>query len=425
MRARMGLAAVVALQLAAGLALQVVVVAQLGAGRETDLFVAAQAVPAMLFAVLSAPLQNLWFPNLSVAADDDTRWRSELSTALGQSFLLFGLIALLLGVTSEHWVPAFLPGFTDALHERTQQLTWLLLAAAVFNGHSAVYTQALRAREQFMPPELINATCSIAAVLACIFLVPSHGIEGAAVAVLLRSVVATGWLAARCGLVVPNVLRGWKVKGYWQRLGVLISGGSICETVVLVDRYLGSLAPAGGMTAYNLAKQGMSAGAVVIERSLTVPFMPSAARGLAAGQTTEVSRSRRRLLLRILAATALVGGVLVMVLPVWDLALSRALRLESNIASQVWWICVWLLGYLMLMPAIAANVSMLFAMGDTRSANMISIGCFFIECGLKWGLFHWMGLAGLALASSTALLFNFLAGHLLVGRRMRELRAVQ
>lgn len=424
MRDRLGLAGVVAVQLMAGLALQVVVVAQLGAGRDTDLFVAAQAVPAMLFAVLSAPLQNLWFPRLSVAANDDARWAGELSTALGQSFLLFGLIAILLGLTAERWLPVILPGFTEELHQRTRHLTWLLLAAAVFNGHGAIYTQALRARERFIQPEIINATCSIAAVLACVVLVPTHGVEGAALAVLMRGLVAVIWLAGQCKFTMPSVRRGWQVKGYWHRLTVLISGGSICETVVLVDRYLGSLAAAGGMTAYNLAKQGMSAGAVVIERSLTVPFMPGAARGLAAGLAAEVARSRQRLLGRILAATALVGLVLLLALPVWDITLARALRLNADMASQVWWICVWFLGYLMLMPAIAANVSMLFAMGDSRSANVISIGCFVIECGAKWALFHWMGLPGLALASSFALLVNFLTGHVLVGRRMRALRTI-
>lgn len=420
-RPRLLLASIIATQLIAGLAIQLVVVAKLGAGRDTDIFVASQAVPAMLFAVLSVPLQNLWSPVLSVAGAQGSSWRVELSSALGQCSLLFGGMTLLLGISSFWWVPLVLPGFTPELHARTEHLTWLLLVATFFNGHAVMYAQALRGRERFVLPEMVNAICSIGAVLACWTLVPVHGIEAAAMALLLRGAVVTVWLALCCEQALPNIAGARRALSNWRQLSMLIGGGSICETVVLVDRYLSSLTSAGGMTAYNLARQGMGAAATIIDRTLTVPFMPSAARHLAERNCEAARRDQRLLTIRIACAAAVVVLGLFALSPFWSDLLDRVLGMRAPLAEQTWWICLCLTGYLLLMPAISGNVSMLFAMGDARSPTLISVAGFVVESSLKWLLFMQIGLPGLALATSIALAVNYGAGRFVVARRMRAL----
>lgn len=425
MRSRLPITGFVVLQLLAGLAIQLSVIAILGAGRQSDMFVAAQAVPTMVFAVLSAPLQNLWQPTLATSAEGLREWTWNLRAALGQCGLLFGAVAIVCGASAHWWVPGIFSGFSAAEVEETVILTQLLLGAAVLNGLNAIYALGLRTRSRFVAPEAISALATLFAVAACILLVPRFGIAAAVHALLARSLLMSIALMHCCHWTLPAPQRGVRTDKSWRSVGFLVGTSSICEAIVLVDRHLSSLAPEGGMTAYSLAKLGMASAATILERSLSVPFAPGAARAIADKRIASVLVGYRQLVRRLTLLSLALGLLLILLQPAWTWALHALMDMEESLAEQMWWICLFLLGYAFVAPAASAHATMLFAMGDTRTVALINVLSFAVEAGLKFLLFEAWGLIGLAIGTSVSLSVNFFLCRYLALAKLRALGAIQ
>lgn len=418
MRASALLGILVAAQLLAALAIQALVLSVVGAGPDTDAFVAAQTLPTVLLSVISISLQSVWQPRLSVLAADVSAWQKNLSAAQGQVLLSFGGCALVLLISSRWWVAALFPGFTPQQHDLASVLAGILLVANVFSGYSALYVTALRSKERFVLAELITLGVLLLSILAVVAAVPEYGVKAAALIILGRAAVTAVALHACVRAGAPDVSGGLRDAESWRQVRPLLSGSALYKTAPIVDRYWSSQAGTGALTIYNLAQLGMSSIATILERSISIPNIPRLARLVDAKDWISVRRTYRGALARISVVALGIAGLLIVMRGIWPDLIQLILKIPVAGSTQLWVVCVLLLGYLHVSAAGGIVVATFYAMGDTRTPMWVGVLGFLLGVVLKSILFLSFGLMGLALGTSIYYLANLALGTLILERRV-------
>jgi putative peptidoglycan lipid II flippase len=418
MRVGLSLGAIAALQIIASLAAQLMVLRIVGVGWQTDAYIAAQAVPLVLLAVLSGSLQHVWQPRLALAALDRDRWSHEQSTAQGQVLLAYGTTALGLALSALIWTPWLFPGFEANQQRLAASLALPLFAASALNCHSAVTATALRATDRFVTAEATPFAGTILSLGLILLLVPRWGVDGAAWAALTRAVGVCAALHVQAGRPDWSVRRAVEAAQAWRKLRPLVAGSSLYKASPLVDKYWGSLAPAGGLTALSLAQLASSSTAVVLDRAFNVPVVPQLARLVEQRRFSDVRTLYRRCLLRVSICTLVLGCALIALEPLVALALTALLATAPEVASQVWLLTLLFLGYLHVSACGAVVTASFMALGDARTPVTIGVIGFIVGVGLKSAGFLTAGLPGLALATSVYYAGNLLAMSLILERRL-------
>lgn len=396
------------MQLLAGLLLQLLLLRLLGAGQETDAYIAAQAVPMALFAVLSVSLQSVWQPRLALACEDPVRWNQEQGLAQGQTFLCFGLPSALLWATGNLWIPIVFPGLSAAQIETVAELNGLLLLAGMLNGHVSLLVTAFRAQRRYLIGEIVSLFGYGVALGLIVSLVPVHGVAAAAWAMLGKALLAYAWLGGRSSRCRPDVRGGAGASNVWRQLRPLLLGGSLYKTSPLVDRFWSSQASAGSLTVFNLAHTAMGAVATIIEKAIATPVAPELAR--------YVSQSRFDLLKyeyrKCLAKTTCLGLLFSVFLWALQSFLTRQasdwLLLSPQLAHKLWLICMLLTVYLVAAAGGTIVVNTFYALGNTRTPVLIGVVGFGCGVVLKSVGFLVYGLPGLAAATSAYYAANLL-----------------
>lgn len=407
-----------AIQVLAALAFQFVVMAMIGAGPETDMFIAAQAVPLVLQAILAIPMQNVWLPRLSVLSNDRDDWCQARDVAQTQTFLLFMLPVLLLALLAPIWVHWAFPGFGHSQVAKTVGMTQLLLASSVLNGQIALLTVVQRSRHQFIGAEAILAVTYLVALVMLYVTLPKFGIQAAVWASVMRSLASYGLLQGMAGLGHFRISKTLITDKAWGQVGPLLAGASVYKMDPIIDRYWSSHSPAGGMTVLGLAQACMSAIATVLERIIVIPVLPDLARLAAAGDFRAVRTAYRKCISRAtwlwipLAIMAFLGY------PLWIKLLMFVFNMPQPAAEQFWVVCACLLGFLYVASCGAVSVSAFYALGITRIPALMSVVAFGLGVVLKFAAFPVLSLAGLAIATSIYYLFNLVAVCVLLERHI-------
>jgi putative peptidoglycan lipid II flippase len=420
-RTPLTLALVASLQLLAGFGFQLLALAALGLGPATDALLAAQAVPAVLTAVLAMALQSVWQPRLAVAGQ--ASWHDTQRTAHAQALIAFGVVGLLLGASAPWWTRWLLAGLDTGTRAQVLQMTPPLLLASALGGAAAVLTAAERGRDRLISAELVALA---GALLGLLLLMPAlriGGVVAAAYVLLLRAVLVWVALVVMVGGSAPRWRAAWNERATWRQLRPLVAGAGIYKSAPLVDRFWSALGPAGDLTLYGLAHSGMAALAAVFERAFAMPAGPSIARSVKAGEAEAVRRLYRRALLAVAAAAAFSALALLVLRPFAGGWLATALNLAPARADTLWSLCALLLGFLFVAAAGTAVVAVFYAMGDTRTPAAIGVAGFVVGVVAKSAGFLWLGIEGLALATSLYYLLNLVVLVVAVERRLAVRRA--
>lgn len=408
MRLGLSLATLALLQVVLSLVIQLAVLRIVGVGSLTDAFVAAQAVPLVVFSIISVSLHGIWQPRMSILINEGAEWRKAQGIAQGQTLLVFGSVGIPLLLLSDLWLPLMFPGFDQVQVALCSKMTLPLIASAGLNCHSAIFITALRARDRFIRGELVALLGNALAIALIFVLVPVKGIHMAAWIIFTRALLVYILLYVLAERPLVAVRQAWSHRESWESLKPLIAGSSLYKTSPLVDRYWSSQASAGGVTLLNLAQSAMGVLATVLERAICVPAAPELARLVQRRDYMGVRRAYRRCVLLISLITALLAAGLVAIYSVWQPLFDIALNMPAPQAAEIWWICLALLGYLHVAAAGTIVVAAFYAMGDTRTPLTIGVIGFFVGVLLKSVGFLQMGLIGLASASSLYYLCNMM-----------------
>lgn len=418
MRLKLSLGMLAALQLLSSLLVQLTVLRIVGVGQLTDAFVAAQALPLVLFSILSVSLHSVWQPRLSILLNKYEKWREAQGIAQGQAFILFMLTAIPVGLFSDIWIPILYPGFNEQQEHLISLMTIPLLAAAGFNCHSTLFLTALRADDKFIRGEIVALIGTLISLALVYVAVSSWGVRAAAWIIFGRAVGVFFilYLIAQRPKFLFN--QAWKGGEAWRGIKPLLAGSSLYKTSPLIDRYWSSQAGQGGVTVLNLAQTAMGAFATVIERAICVPVAPRLGRLVEQNDYPGLRKEYRTCVLYITIITTIMAMALIAINPAWDVLLMLVLKVSSKSASDMWIICLALLGYFHVAASGTIVVSAFYAMNDTRTPVRVGVVGFVFGVIIKSLGFLMYGLKGLAIATSIYYLCNMMAMCILLEKKI-------
>lgn len=415
-----GLGVLAATQLLAGLALQLLILRIIGAGALTDAFVAAQTVPVVISALLGMLLQAIWQPRLSVAAKDAVTWRIEQGIAHGQILLCAPVVSISALLSAPLWLPRLFSEFSPDQLALVQRMSVPLFLAAVVNVQIAMLLTAQRARGAFYRSEFYSLIGTLLALILLAERLPHMGIESAAWISLLRSLLVAAALYLLADSPRPMLLDARHAKGIWGPMRSMMTGAALQKSNPLVERYWSAQAASPGVTLLNLAQAAIAALASVLERAICAPTTPRIARAIAAHDHRLALSLYRYGILQVMSLVAASALALVLLHPLWDNLLAQLLKLDKAHATQVWWFCLLLPGYLLTGAAGPIAVAVFYSLGDTRTPARVSTVGFFAGVVLKSTGFLWEGLPGLAAAISLGHLLNLATLCILVERTLHR-----
>jgi putative peptidoglycan lipid II flippase len=417
------LGALAAMQLVASLIGQLAILRIVGIGVASDAYIAAQAVPVVLAALIAASLQSLWLPRLARAAGNAPLLRTEQGIAQGQTLKVLLGISLPLWIASPLWVRWAFPGFSDGQLAQVVTLGGPLLAAGVLNGQSILLTVGLRAQKRFIGPELVSLGGTLVMIAVIVWLVPLFGISAAPWITFARAAGVYGIQLVQAGRPPLDLRASETSREVWRQLRPLIGGSIFIKTGPLVDRFWSSQAGGGAVTALNLAQLAVNSIATILERAILVPLVPEFARRIQRGDIAGLRQAYHRSLLHIGLCVGAVGVALLGLYPVWDGLLLALLRIQPAVAREIWLACMLLLAGLFVSVGGSAAVAVFYAFGETRIPVVIGVGGFIASLVFKGLLFQWFGILGVAAGASLYLVLNMTLYHVAVVRRLAQAAA--
>ena len=394
------------------LLIQWIVITELGVGIETDAFFAGMALPQLILIVVSLSLTHVLVPLLATE-DEDTFRRDAWGFFLGIGGLFTGVAAVLFA-TADYWVPLLFPGFTEEGQALAITLTRIQVVSMVFTAACAVLWSVYHARQRFIWAELSPLLSNVSGLLLLVWLLPLYGIIAAAWITVFRTGLQLVWLLPVLGHWQRPQWRSPTMLKAWRRVKLPLVGTAYYKTDPLVDRLLSSMAPVGGLSLLYVGQQLYSAANQIINKAISAPMVPLLAIQVKAGDWPAFRRSYRKRLLWMGGISSL--GYLVLLLfgePLLSLVIGQGSVTEENVET-LWWIMVALGGALIGGAMGQITSTAFYAMGDTRTPTVMSIWTFSFYIPIKFLVFFYSGLIGLAASVSVYFMVNFVVQALLL-----------
>lgn len=396
---------------------QWVVLTGLGPGAATDALFAGMTVPQLVLAVISNSLTHVLVPML--AGENQERVRQDTWSLLALTVVLFGSIAVVLGVLAPWWVPLIVPGFDSAGRDLTVDLTRIQLAGMVFTAVNGVQWAAYHARRQFLWVQTAPCFSGLMALVLLYWALPRFGVAAAAWISMLAMGLQALLLAPGLGTPSPPDFRSGAVITAWRRIKPLLAGTAYYKTDPMIDRFMLSLAGSGNLSLYYLGQQVYAAANQVLNKSIVTPMVPALS-------IFHKSEDRAGFLRLYRSKLTQIGLISVVGFAAWCLfgrALLGALVPDGRFSGQdmetLWWIMVWLGGAFLGSSMGQISSSSLFASGDTATPTRLSIYTFTVYVPAKIFMFYVYGIAGLAVATGLFFIVNLLLQDYCIRARYR------
>ena len=380
------------------LLLQWYVITQLGVGSETDALFAGMVIPQLILSVVSSSLTHVLVPLLS-RADESTFKENAWGFFLAIT-VAFAVLALILFASADYWVPWLFPGFTDAGAALAIRLTRIQLLSMVSTAAVSVLWSVYHAQQKFIWVELAGLLAGAVALIVLTQTLSRFGVVAAAWALVIRTALQVVLLLPVLGVPSRFSWRGTAMKEAWRRLRPLLLGASYYRTDLLVDRFLSSLAGAGGLSLLYLGQQIYGVANFLLEKAITSPMVPLLARQAGQDEWLSLRESFRHRLILMASITGItyLGFLLA---GEWFLTLlvGHGGVTAANVHS-LWLIMVALAGLLIGGAMGQITSTTFYAIGDTRTPTRLSVLSFTFYVPLKFFAFVRYGLIGLAVVTT-------------------------
>lgn len=406
------------------LILQWYVITQFGVGIETDALFAGMALPQLILSVVSSSFTHVLVPLLATESDLTFR-QNAWGFFLGIS-ALFTTLALALFVTAAYWVPWLVPGFSQPAQMLTVSLTRIQLVSMIFTASVSVLWAVYHARKQFIWVELSTLLSSLIALALIVQLLPVYGIAAAAFVIVLRTGLQVLWLLPGLGRWQWPQWNSTAMREAWRRVRPLLVGTAYYRTDPLVDRFLASMAPAGGLSLLYIGQQIYGVANVIAQKAIAAPMVPQLAIEAEAGRWPTFRRIYQKRLL-------LIGGLAAVGYAIFLIAGERILNLlighggvTADNVHLLWLIMVALAGFFIGGAMGQITSTAFYAMGDTATPTRMSIVIYTLYVPAKVIAFMRYGLMGLAVVTSINQFVNLIVQFLLlegwvIPRRQKKL----
>jgi len=389
-----------------------------GAGAHTDALYAGMAIPQFILAVIGGSFTTALIPILSGERED--QFSQQAWTFFWLVAAVLTVLAVLLSLLAFLWVPLLVAGFSVTTKSLTIELTYLQLIAMVFSALAGVLNAFGNARHRFLWVGMTPVLAACPSFVVLLWGLPRYGIVAAVWATLVRGVVSTALMLPILGS--PKRFRSNRVIliEAWRRVKPLLYGATYFKSGPLVDRFLSSMLPPGGLSIFYLAQAAYSIANDVIYKALTTPMLALLANH---ARTSNWRDYQRVYLKRLLWVSFLTLAGYLVVLFAGDSILMLLIGHGDITRDKVrlLWLTLIAMGGFLVGGAIGQiSAAAFYATGDTATPTKVGMLGFTLGSGLKViGLIKF-GLVGIALAASLHQCFNAFALHALLRRRRHQ-----
>ncbi|MCC7371183.1 MAG: murein biosynthesis integral membrane protein MurJ [Chloroflexi bacterium] len=399
-----------------GLAREQVMAALFGATAATDAFVAASAVPMIVYDLLvGGAISAALVPVFVDAAEDEERLWRLLSTVLTLVALVLLGVALVLGLAAPLVVDVLASGFSAETRAAAVPMVRLMLVAVILQGIAGVLTGVLYARRRVTLPAFAVAVYNGGVILGALLL---HevldvyalvlGVVLGALGQVLLQLPGLGRLRYRPALELDRP----EVRAILKLYGPVAAGMIVTIAGIVIDRNLASGLAEGSLSVMNYATRLIQfpLGLVATATSFAVlPLLSKHASALAAavavgraddeaagGYRETLRFGARIVLLLMLPATV---GLIVLREPLVQLLFERGRFGEIETARTA----LVFLAYAPQLPLTALDQLLIvafYARKDTRTPVLVGVATVLLYLVSALALIGPLDVAGLALANA-------------------------
>ncbi len=417
-----------------GFVRETVIAYQFGATAQTDAYLVAVVIPAVISGLAAGAVTIALVPVFTehrLKATDSAAWAVAGSVFSATALLLCAAAAVFF-LAAPFVAPLIGPGLSPESKALAVRLSRLLAPTIVLIGLIGVATAVLNAYRHFTYPAFAGILYNLGMIAGALLLGRAMGLGGLALGAVAGAaaqfLVLSALVAGKGPLCWPT-LRALSHPGV-KRVGALalpvVAGSLVAQVGVVVERVLASGLDPGSISALNFALRVKDLPVTILASSVAVatfPFLAEHATAARIDRLRQTLSDGLRMLWFILFPTSV--GLLVLRVPVIRLLFERG-AFDSTATQMT---AVALLYYSLGIVAVGAHPLLArtyFAMQDTMTPVKLSLAEVTLNVILNLILVRHMAHGGLALANSIAavagfvLLAYFLRGRLghLDGRRI-------
>ncbi len=390
-----------------------------GASYATDAYYAAFTLPDLMSYFLAGGTLSITFIPLFSGyisrGKEEDGWRmfSTIATTMGAFLVVFVLI---LEWLAPHLIPLINPGFVDEPRQLALAITMtrIVVPAQMAFYLGGLIQATLFVREVFWPSALAPLIYNVCIILGGVLLEPWLGIQGFAVGVVVGAMLGP--------LLVPLWAARKNVKFRFHfapndadfKTFVLLSlplmvGVSLVTVDEWVLKYFGSMSHDGAISWLNNSRKMMLVLFAIIGQAAGQAALPYLSRLYHEGKESEMGQMLARSLQRVgFLALVAAAGLVVTARPLIWLVFHRG-EFTAADADQTANLLVFFALGLVAWAAQSLAVRGFYARKNTLTPMLIGTVVVAVSLPIYWGLYHVMGVAGLAAATSIGITLNAVA----------------
>jgi putative peptidoglycan lipid II flippase len=391
------------------------VVAHVGVGAQTDAFFASAVIPQFAFILLTTTLLPVLAPLL--ATQSEPEFSHDVWSFFSLTGTVFVLLAVLLYLSANAWVPWLVPGFSAQAKTLTASLTRIQLVSMVLNALIVTLWAAHHARHRFVWVELSAIVANCAGLLFLVLTISHLGIWAAALNTIFYNSLKLAFLIPILGRFRLPAWRSPVVTEALQRLKPLLPGQLYLRTDPALDRFLTSMTGAGTLSLLHVGQQIYGSIVVLLGKAIVAPMVPKLAVYAREECWSSYRRHYQSRLLLLLAIT--IAGVLLVIVGAPSMRLFMAeLRIGPDNLRTLWLTMVALGGTLVGGAVVQATACAFYGMGNTKTPTKVSTVLYTLYIPVKILAFIKFGLIGLAVSMSSYFLTNSISQFWLLRKKV-------
>jgi len=414
------------LSLAGAFAYQILIGATFGAGVDLDSFFVSSTIPQFVITIFGGSMSIVLIPAFVSSFDKggmDEIWEV-LSNFLTPSLFIFTLIAGIVFSFSHPFIDWLNPGLDQRGKILANELLRIQCISVPFQVLSIIAGAVGNALCKYLIVGLSSLAGLSAMFIFTLLTVSTLGVKALSYGLLAYSIVQALFL-------FPFMRKGFKLRlspfspefiGLFKKLSPIIGGSIYYKTDQFVDRYLISYSPPGSMTCFSYAsKVVMSLGSIISSGLTTIAFTDLSSMKAKNQPSDYVRVFQKNFFALLLMLVPLCFFIWIAGLDGLLFFLRRGKFTYDDILT-VYTIVLGFLGVLIAGSMGSLTANSFYALRDVRTPTVIGILGYTLGVVLKIIGFRWIGLLGVALATSTYYGLNLLAQLVLLHRRTKIFR---
>lgn len=389
----------------------------------SDAYLIALTIPSAIFGFVSNGVIAGYIPMYNrIASEAGESECAEFSSKLENALILLCTIVICSSLFfTESIVKLFASGFTGQTLDLAVNFTKITLLSIYFPSLIAVYTGYLQVKGSFIVPALVGIPFNFLVIASLLFSV-KIGVQAMAVGFVFA--MSVKWI-----LLVVNAFKyGYHyrfnldfkdpfIQEFFRLVLPIVIGLSANQINVLVDRTIASSIAEGGISALNYANRITIFAQGIFVLSISAVLYPRISKLAVQNKITEMKKSLSSAVTGIsLLMLPSAAGMIIFSQPIVRLLFKRGAFDDISLgltASALTFYSIGIIGWGI--GEVALRVY--YALQDTKTPTILAAAGILLNIMLNVVLSSYMGIGGLALATSIASMFT--AFLLLMGLRKK------